>query len=97
MIGTIGWKPASSKPAAVMPSRKALRVALEPVAQLRRLGEQVEHLRLAPTTAGGRVLLNRYGRERCRSIATISARPVKPPSAPPSALPSVPVTMSTRP
>ena len=55
--------------------------------------------RIAPVTSGGAtVLLNRYGRDRCRSSSTTSARPlVNPPDAPPSALPSVPVMMSTRP
>ena len=47
--------------------------------------------------AGANELLNRYGRERCRNQSMISRRPlVYPPDAPPIALPSVPVTMSTR-
>src|SRR5256886_4413816 len=46
----------------------------------------------APTMGGGRELENRYGRDRCRSICTISAFAlVYPPAPPPSALPSVPV------
>ena len=49
------------------------------------------------TTLGATALENRYGRDRCRSSSTISARALTyPPDAPPSALPSVPVTMSTR-
>ena len=49
------------------------------------------------TTTGATELENRYGRDRCRSTATISARPLTyPPLAPPSALPRVPVSTSTR-
>ena len=49
----------------------------------------------AATIGGASELENRYGRERWRSISTISLRPVvKPPDAPPIALPSVDVMMS---
>ncbi len=52
----------------------------------------------ADTIEGASEFENRYGRDRCRSISTISLRAVvKPPSAPPSALPSVDVMMSTSP
>src|SRR5205814_630483 len=54
--------------------------------------------READTKAGGRVLENRYGRERWRRISTVSAaEAVKPPEAPPKAFPRVEVMMSIRP
>ena len=53
---------------------------------------------VAAATVGAMLFENKYGRERCRSHATISLRAeTKPPLAPPSALPRVLVKMSMRP
>lgn len=51
-----------------------------------------------PTTAGGNVFENKYGRDRCFSKSINSRGPVVyPPAAPPNALPNVEFIISTRP
>src|ERR1700756_3009039 len=98
ITGQIGCSPGrTSKPSCVMRPRNS--------SVLRRSSSRCSPLPATrssatsdpATTLGATALENRYGRDRCRSSSTISARALTyPPDAPPSALPRVPVTMSTR-
>ena len=86
-----------AKPARVIPCRN--RRVFDWLRSTRSGSSSIRSSTLIPAAvmAGASVLEKRYGRDRCRSSAIISLRPVvNPPLAPPSALPRVLVMMSTR-
>ena len=99
MIGTIGCTPGRmSKPAAVIASRKYAVFSASRSRSSVVWSSRSNTAKPAAARAGGSELLNRYGRDRCRSSSTIGARAaVNPPEAPPSALPRVLVMTSISP
>ena len=73
----IGWPaPASVKPAASMPCAEPRRVALQLSLQLVPDWSISSTCNVVAAMAGASELLNRYGRDRCRSQSTISLRPL---------------------